>query len=932
MAASSWLHGHPAGLTDRRAECGLLDRLIDAVQAGESQVLAVRGEPGVGKTALLEYLAGQAAGCRVIRAVGVQSEMELAFAGLHQLCAPVLDHVGRLPVPQRDALRIAFGLSAGPAPDRFLVGLAVLGLVSEVAGKRPLLCVIDDVQWLDRASAQVLGFVARRLRADPVGLVFAARVPGEELAGLPELLVEGLQEQDARALLDSVLTGPLDARVRDRIVAETRGNPLALLELPRGATPGQLAGGFGLPGAVPLSRRIEESFRRQLEALPAPTRRLLLLAAADPSGDPLLVWRAAGRLGLPADTGGPAVEAGLVEFSPWVRFRHPLVRSAAYRSASIRERQQVHAALAEVTDLEADPDRRAWHLAAATAGPDEGAAAELERCAGRAQARGGLAAAAAFLERSMALTPDPARRAGRALAAAQADLRAGEFDKARDLLVTAEAGPLDDFQDARADLLHGQIAFASGPGSDAPPLLLKAAKRLEPLRLGLARETYLDAWHAAMFAGHLAGAGDLLEVSRAARALPAPAHPPRPVDLLLDGLALLVTDGPAAAAPVLRQATSAFGSAEIPVAEVLRWGWMAREADKALWAYDGWRVTARQVQLARDVGALDRLPLLLNQKALDAVYGGDLAAAVSLIAQAETICEATGARVAPYAATMLASFRGREAEAVPLIQSAVEQAEAGGQGAAATWGYRVTAILCNGLSRHEEALAAARQASGHGHVYVSMSALPELIEAAARTGSTRMASDALDQLAERTRAGGTEDGLGVEARCRALVSEGEAADGYYREAIARLGPTRLRPELARAHLLYGEWLRRERRRGEAREHLRTAYQMLDAMGMEAFADRALRELVAAGETVAKRITQPARTLPGQASEPLTAQEAHVARLARDGLSNPEIAARLFISTRTVQYHLGKVFAKLGISSRGQLHRVLPSDPDTFSAR
>ena len=626
----------------------------------------LRGEPGVGKTALLDYASSQAAGCHIARAAGVQSEMELAFAGLHLLCAPMLDRLAALPVPQREALRTAFGISAGPAPDRFMVGLAVLGLLSEVAGQRPLVCLVDDAQWLDRASAQVLGFVARRLAAEPVAVIFATRAPGEDLAGLPELLVAGLGKEDARALLDSALTGFLDVRVRDQIVAETQGNPLALLELPRGLSPAELAGGFALPGAVFLPGRIEQSFGRQLDELPAETRRLLLLAAADPSGDPALVWRAAWRLGLQIHAAAPATEAGLAEFSPRVRFRHPLVRSATYRSASLRERREAHAALAEATDP-ADPDRRAWHRAQAAPGPDEEIAAELERSAGRARARGGLAAAAAFLERAVALTVDPARRAGRTLAAAQASLQAGAFGKALELVAAAEAGPLDESQGARADWLRGQIAFASGPDSDAPLLLLKAAKRLEPLSLDLARQTYVDAWQAAVFAGYLAGAGDLLEVSRAARALPPPAHPPRPVDLLLDGLALMVTDGPAAAAPVLRQATSAFASADIPVEEGLKWGWLVRVADKALWDEGGWRMTVRQVQLAHDVGALDQLPILLNMMAMDAVWSGDFAAAAALTGEAAAVCDATGSRLAPYAAVMLASFRGREAEAAPLI-------------------------------------------------------------------------------------------------------------------------------------------------------------------------------------------------------------------------------------------------------------------------
>jgi tetratricopeptide (TPR) repeat protein len=505
-------------LTDRRAECRALNRLADAVRAGESRALVLRGDPGIGKTVLLDYLARRASGsgCRVVRAVGVQSEMELTFAGLHQLCGPMLSGAEQLPVPQRDTLRTVFGVAAGPPPDRFLVGLAVLGLLSETAGDRPLICLVDDMQWLDRASAQALGFAARRVGVDAVGLVFAAREPAAELAGLPELEIGGLEDHDARTLLDSELAGPLDARVRDLIIAETRGNPLALLELPRGLAPAELAGGFGLPAAVPLTGRIEDSFARQLEALPEQTRRLVRLAAADPSGDRALVWRAAGRLGLPFQAGASAAEAGLVEFGPWVRFRHPLARSAAYRSTPIQARQEIHAALAEVTDPVADPDRRAWHRAQAAPGPDEEVAAELERSAGRAQARGGLAAAAAFLERSVSLTIDPARRAERSLAAAQAYLQAGAFGNALDLLAAAEAEPLDEFASARVDLLRGHVAFASGRASDAPSLLLKAAKRLEPLNRDIARDTYLTAWTAATFAGRLAGAGHMLEVCRAA--------------------------------------------------------------------------------------------------------------------------------------------------------------------------------------------------------------------------------------------------------------------------------------------------------------------------------------------------------------------------------------------------------------------------------
>ncbi len=877
----------------------------------------VRGEAGVGKTILLDYLAGRARGFRVARSAGVQSEMELAFAGLHQLCAPMLDHLDSLPAPQRDALQTAFGLRAGPPPDRFLVGLAVLSLLSDVAGERPLICVIDDEQWLDHASAQALGFAARRLAADPVGLVFGARVPGEEVAGLPELTVEGLSDSDARALLDSALTGPLDARVRDVIVAETQGNPLALLELPRGLTPAELAGGFGLPGATPLSGRIEDSFRRQLDALPAQTRRLLQLAAADPSGDRSLVWRAAGRLGISAQEAAPAVEAGLAEFGAQVRFRHPLVRSAAYWSASSPNRRQMHAALAEVTDPAIDPDRRAWHRAQAAPGPDEEIAAELERSAGRAQARGGLAAAAAFLERSMLLTVDPAFHAERSLAAAQASLQAGAFGKALELLAGAElggAGRLDEFASARVDLLRAQVAFATGLGSDAPPLLLRAARRLEPLNLDLARESYLDAWGAAIFAGQVAG-GDLLEISRAARALPRSPQP-GPVELLLDGLALLITDGLAAAAPTLRQAVSIFASEDISVGDGLRWGWMAMAATNALWDDDGWRaVLARHLEIIRNVGALDRLPIYLTAMGTAAVWSGDFAAAASVIAEADAVCEATGTRIAPLPSMLLDALRGREEAAIPLMEATIAEAVAGGQGIAVTYAHWAAAVLYNGLGRYDEAREAALQASEDTpELYVSMWALPELIEAAVRSGSTRLAADALERLTETTRAGDTDFGLGIEARSRALLTEGEVAESCYLEAIDRLSRTQLRPELARTHLLYGEWLRRENRRAAGREQLRTAHEMLSAMGAEAFAERARRELLATGETVRRRAVEMV--------DMLTAQEAYIARLARDGHTNPEIGAQLFLSARTVEWHLRKVFTKLGVSSRRDLQGAL----------
>ena len=902
--------GRSTTLTDRLAECNALGQLIEAVRVGESRALVLRGDPGVGKTVLLDHLARRASGCWVARGAGMQSEMELAFAGLHQLCGPMLDHLDRIPVPQQDALRTVFGIASGPPPDRFLVGLAVLSLLSEVAEDRPLICVIDDEQWLDQASAQALGFAARRLRADPVGLVFAARDPGAELAGLPELEVTGLGDSDARTLLESALAGPLDERVRDLIVAETRGNPLALLELPRGLTPAELAGGFGLPSAAPLTTRIEESFARQLDALPTETRRLLQLAAADPSGDRLTVWRAAKQLGISAQAAAPAVEAGLVEFGVRVRFRHPLARSAAYWSAPVSARQQIHVALAKATDSQADPDRRAWHRAQAAAGPDEDVAAELERSAGRAQARGGLAAAAAFLERSMLLTADAARHVERTLAAAQASMQAGAFGKALDLLATAEVDPLDELLSVRVDLLRAQIVFASGLGSEAPLLLLKAATRVAPLNLDLARRTYLTAWMAALFAGQLAGAGDILEISRAARTLP-PTYSPSPVELLLDGLSRRVTEGPAASAATLRQAVTAFAAGAFRE-EGLRWGWMGASL---LWDDDAGRtIMARQAQLARAAGALELLPTDLVALALSAGWRGDFAEAASLIAEADSICEVTGSRIAPYTHMFLASLRGDQTELTSLIEPAVAAATASGQGAVITYAHWVTAILQNSLGGYAGALAAARQARQADHLLVSMWALPELIEAAARTGKTEVAAEALERLAETAQAGGTDFGLGLEARSRALVSHGQVADGLYREAIERLSHAGLRAELARAHLLYGEWLRREHRRVDARAQLRIAQKMLETMGMAAFAERARRELAATGETVRKRTVEVPHTL--------TPQEAYIARLARDGRTNPEIGAKLFLSARTVEWHLRKVFTKLGIGSRHELKAAL----------
>ena len=907
------------GLTDRHAECDVLGRLVAAVRAGESRALVVHGEPGVGKTALLEYLAGQASGCRVAHAGGVQSEMELAFAVLHQLCAPMLDRLERLPAPQRDALRTAFGLSAGPAPDRFLIGLAVLGLLSEMAGERPLVCIVDDEQWLDSASAQVLAFVARRLGAESVGLVFGARVPTGDLAGLPELVIGGLREDDARALLDSALTGPLDTLVRDQIVAEAHGNPLALLELPRGWTAAELAGGFGLPGPVPLAGRIEESFRRQLAALPAQPRRLLQLAAAEPTGDPVLVWRAAGRLGICAEAAGPAVEAGLAEFGVRVRFRHPLVRSAAYQSAPTDDLREIHAALAEVTDPASDPDRLTWHRAAATAAPDENVATELERSAGRAQARGGLSAAAAFLERAMLLTPDPGRRADRAIAAAEAKHQAGAPDVAAELLVMAEAGPLEELARARISLLRGQMAFSAGNSSDTPRLLIDAARRFEALDARLARETYLEALSAALL-GHRTSQIGTSEIARAARgATAAPPSDSRAPDLLLEGMATLITDGYETGVPAVQRALSVFRDGDLPIGEQLRWLFVATRCAIDIWDDESWRDLAiRQVELARAVGALSLLPFAITQRFGMHLHAGEFATVAQLVDEFSVLKEATATGLPDFGTMMLAAWQGRSREAFRLIDEFITDMSERGQGYGVSLPHYTASVLYNGLGRYADAMASAELASEQrDDLAFANLALAELIEAAVRGGQPGRAAAAMRRLTELTLPSGTAWGLGVAARSRALLSEGDEAERLYREAIGHLSSAPARTELARAHLLYGEWLRRQRRRREAREHLHTARDMLEAMGMDAFAERAGRELRATGETARKRTAATAR------DEELTAQEAQIARLAREGLSNPEIGTRLFISARTVQYHLGNIFAKLGIASRIQLSHVLP---------
>jgi DNA-binding CsgD family transcriptional regulator/tetratricopeptide (TPR) repeat protein len=809
-------------------------------------------------------------------------------------------------------------MRSGRAPDRFLVGLAVLSLCSEAADERPLLCVVDDAQWLDHASALTLAFAARRLHAEPVGIVFAVREPVDELERLPELEVHGLATTDARALLGSQGRSTLDAAIRDRVVAETRGNPLALLELPRGLTATESAGGVDLLGEHDLAGHIQESFVRRLRELPEDSRRLLLVAAAEPVGDPLLVWGAAELLSIGPAAAEVAGVDGLLEIRDRVTFRHPLARSAVYRSAPEQERRAVHRALAEASDGESDPDRRAWHLAAAAAGPDEQVAAELERSAGRAQARGGLAAAAVLLRRAVALTGDPRRRVERALPAAEASLQAGAFDAALGLLAAAQAGPLDAFSQARVELLRAQVAFASRRGSAAPAMLLRAAKRTEPFDAQLARSGYVQALSAAMFAGRLASTGGgARDVAQVVQAAPAATGSASAGDVLLEGWAALFADGCAAATPMLREALTRFEAAPA-TAEQLHLLWLVTITAPVVWDSERWEVLSRlHVELARSSGALSELPIALNARIYIHLFRGELETADALIEEAQVVTEATGAGLTPWGAVALAALRGRERDAAAIIDAAAADATRRGEGIGLTVIAWARANLYNGLGLHDRALDAAREAIDcPTNSAAAAWGMSELIEAAAGSGERAEAAEVAERFAEIAAVARTDWALGVHARSSALLSTGLTAERLYRDAVDRLGRCGMRVDLARAHLLYGEWLHQDGRRADARGELRAAHDQFTAIGMEGFAERARKGLVATGGKASSRTTV--------TRDELTAHERQIARLARDGLSNPEIGARLFLSPRTIEWHLRKVFNKLEIHSRHELSAALPS--------
>ena len=910
-------------LYGRDPECTAIIRLLGEAQAGRSGLLVLRGDAGSGKTALLRYAQNEATGFRVASVAGVQSEMDLPYGGLHQLCAPLLDGLPRLPDPQRHALEVTFGMRDDPAPDRFLVGLAVLTLLADAADDQNLLCLFDDVQWLDRATVGVLTFAVRRLVAEPIAVVLAVRDEGDdlrELTDLPTRTLSPLSDDDARRVLLSTRTR-LDEQVRDRILAEARGNPLALTELPRSVRSAELAGGFAVSDERRTFLPVERSILLRLQSLSEESQLLVLTAAAEPVGDVEVLVRAADALGVEVETLRPAQAQGLVEVGARVQFRHPLVRSAVYQAATAEARRRVHRALAMATDPETDADRRAWHRAHAAEEPDDDVAAELERSANRAKARGGVAAAAAFLERAATLTLDPVRRCHRALDAADMKVRAGAPDAGRTLLTMVGDGPDDELLQARSQLVRGHLAFATSHGTDATGLLLDAARRFQSLGSPMARDAFLEALLAGMFAGRLALGAGVVDVAGAAANLPR-ASSPGAADLLLEGMARLFTEGHAAARPILRDAIAGVRSPELTPEEQMHWLPVSCTASVELWDDESWyRDTGHYLDLVRESGALSELPFCINHRSVALAFAGELTAAGELVDEATVAVEASSTGIAPYAALAVAAWRGREAETRGLATACIADVTRRGEGNGLTVAHWAVALLYNGLGRYEAARAEAEQSSAFA-VELSSSywGLIELVEAAVRTGSPEQARAALDQLSGATQGVRSEWALGVEARSRALVMSSEDA---YREATDRLARTRMRGELARAYLVYGEWLRREQRRTEAREELHVAVDMLNDLGIEAFGDRAVRELRETGERVGnqRRVDVP---------EALTPQELQVARCARDGLSNREIGARLFLSTRTVAWHLGHVYAKLGIASRRELQQGTFATPGGLS--
>jgi DNA-binding CsgD family transcriptional regulator len=904
-------------------ETAALEALLDTVRHGLSGALVLRGQAGIGKTALLEHAIGSAPDFLVVRALGVECEMELGYAGLHQLVLPFLPHLDQLPVPQRDALGAAFGLITAPPPDRFQVGLATLTLVANAASEQPLLCIVDDAQWLDLESSEVLAFVARRLVADRIALLFATREPAEHrtaLTGLSELRIDGLDARDARRLLATVVGGPLDWQVSERIIAETEGNPLAILELTADRTPRELGSASLLPEPLPIGSRLQQRFVAQVKGLPADTQTFLLLAAAESSGDPLVVWQAARQLGLEQDAVAAAEAARLLVVGRQILFRHPLIRSAIYHSAPAAERRRIHAALAAASDATIHPSRHAWHRAYAAMEPDEEVAAELAQSGKDAQRRGSHASAAALYSRAAELTPDHALRAERLVAAARGSLVAGVPDRAQTLLEEATPGLTDPLQRAQARSLEGGVRFALGQGGETALILLEAARSMARFDVTLARQTLLGALEAAIYT-HPATTGPVLrEVAGDAMALRRPRQTPaRPVDFLLDGYAALITSGYPSGAPLLKQAIEPMAYGELDATDGLRWLGLVSLAAQSLFDDAAAHMLAsRWVRLAREHAALTILPIALSYLAGAELAAGRLRECQALHEQSLEISAATGnpgmLGAASRGNAYLLAWRGNEADARARAADHLAYAIERGQAGIVHFARYALMVLELGLGRYQAALENALPLYVDDPPAAGSSVLPNLIEAAVRSGNEETARAALNRLSERTNASGTPLALAFLARSRALLAADTEAESLYQESIDQLGRSPATPELARSHLLFGEWLRRRGRRRDARDQLRTAHEMFASIGLEAFAERARVELLATGERARKR------TVETQAQ--LTPQEAQIARLVREGARNQEIAAQLFISTSTVEYHLVRVFRKLDVTSRTQLARIL----------
>lgn len=905
-------------LLGRGREQQLLSGLVGGAREAHSGVLVVLGDAGIGKTALIEAMVTQATGFRVIRANGAQFELELPYAGLQQICAPLNDLMVRLPGPQSGALRVALGIEAGDgAPDQLLIGLALLTLLAEAGAQQPTVCVVDDAHWLDRTSLCALVFAARRLHADRVVVVLASREPVDILAGLPELVLSGLADADARILLAGLVPGRLSGRARDSIIAESAGNPLAILELHGALDPVQLAGGYGLAHAKSLSSRLEQTFLSEFRALPPQTCTLLLLAAAEPTGDATWLWAAAHQLGIGVDAAVPAEAAGLVKFSGRVLFRHPLVRSAIYGNSPLEERRRVHDALAHVMASPAFADHRAWHRANAAAAPDEMLAAELELAAKQAGARGGTAAAAAFLTLAMEITPELGQRASRAVSAARVALDAGALDSAERLLDLAAELTNDETVGAQVDHVRARWAFAARRGRDAPLLLLAAARRLAPISVRSARDTYLEAIMASLIVGRfcVGEPGWPATVAAQARQAPLPAGAPTAADLLLDGLIVRLTEGYVAGAPILQAAIKQYvREMELGIADP-KWHDITNRVSLDLFDQDAYNtLTVQQLSMLRAAGALTMLPAALWTYAGLCVGTGHIESAGAAVQEAAAITAATGTPLQISLEPYFAAYRGQEKLCSDTAHATIDAATARGDGTEVTVSHYALAILHNALGNYAQAVEASLAGLADDDFGLVGYLLPELIEAATRCGEISTAASALSRLTERTSVSGTSTALGVAARSRALLSDGSAADDEYREAIHHLESSPVAVFLARAHLVYGEWLRRGSRRAEARTHLRTASDMFLRMGIDGFARRTRRELEAAGATVGP-------TSHGTSMDTLTLQEKHIARLARTGYTNSEIGAQLFISPRTVEWHLGRIFTKLGVTSRRELRTV-----------